>query len=66
MGFCTTIGWEKRITIINDCVNTRDTSIQQIGNSIANPRGFLLRFIAGLIRLFEKKSVTAVIDLLGI
>ncbi len=49
----------------DDCVNTRDASIQQIGNSIANPRGFLLRFIAGLIRLFEKKSVSAVIDFLG-
>ena len=49
----------------NACVNTRDASIQQIGNSIANPRGFLLRMIAGLIRLFEKKSVPAVIDFLG-
>jgi len=49
----------------NGCVNTRDVSIQQIGNSIANPRGFLLRLIVGLIRLFEKKSVSAVMNFLG-
>jgi len=48
-----------------NCISTRDVSIQQIGNSIANPRGFLLRLIVGLIRLFEKKSVSAVMNFLG-
>lgn len=47
------------------CVSSRDASIQQIGNSIANPRGFLLKLIAGLIRRFEKRNVSAVIDFLG-
>ena len=55
----------KKNNDFDNCVDIRDAGIQQIGNSIANPRGFLLRFIAGLIRLFEKKSVSAVMDLLG-
>lgn len=55
----------KKDNDFDSCVNTRDASIQQIGTSIANPRGFVLKFIAGLIRLFEKKNVSAVMNLLG-
>ena len=49
-----------------NCISARDESIQQLGSSIANPRGFLLKFIVKLIRLFEKKNVAAAIKLLGI
>ena len=48
-----------------NCISTRDGSIQQLGNSIANPHGFVLKLIVKLIRLFEKKNVAAVIKLLG-
>lgn len=49
-----------------NCISARDDSIQQLGSSIANPRGFLLKFIVKIIRLFEKKNVAAAIKLLGI
>jgi len=49
-----------------NCIGTRDENIQQLGSSIANPRGFLLKFIVRIIKVFEKKNVAAVIKLLGI
>jgi len=48
-----------------NCIRARDARISQIGNSIATPRSFLLKFIVKMIRLFEKKNVAAVIKLLG-
>lgn len=48
-----------------NCIRARDERIEQLGNSIAKPHGFLLKFIVNLIRLFEKKNVTSVIKLLG-
>ncbi|MGH2648290.1 MAG: DUF5995 family protein, partial [Ginsengibacter sp.] len=48
----------------DNCIRTRDISIQQLGNNIANPRGFLLRLVVKIIRLFEKKNVAKVIKLL--
>jgi hypothetical protein len=50
----------------DNCVHARDERIQQLGSSIAKPRGFLLKFIAKLIRLFEKKNVAAIIKILGV
>ncbi|MGN6530817.1 MAG: DUF5995 family protein [Ginsengibacter sp.] len=47
------------------CVNARDQRIAQLGNSIANPKGFLLKGIVKLIKLFEKKNVEEVIKKLG-
>ncbi|MGN6540658.1 MAG: DUF5995 family protein [Ginsengibacter sp.] len=48
------------------CINARDQRIAQLGNSIANSRGFLLKMITNLIRLFEKKNVADVIKKLGV
>lgn len=48
-----------------DCILARDERIEQLGKSIARPRGLLLRFIIKLIRLFEKKNVGAIVKLLG-
>jgi Family of unknown function (DUF5995) len=48
-----------------NCISTRDASIQQLGNSIANPHGFLLKLIVKIIRLFEQKNVAKVVKLLG-
>ena len=48
-----------------NCISTRDESIQQLGVSIANPHGVLLKLIVKLIRLFEKKNIATVIKLLG-
>ena len=50
----------------DNCVHSRDERIQQLGSSIAKPRGFLLKFIVKLIRLFEKKNVAAIIKILGV
>ncbi len=50
----------------DDCIRARDERIQQLGASIARPRGFLLRTIVKLIMLFEKKNVTDVIKKLGV
>ena len=47
------------------CIHTRDESIQQLGTSIAKPNGFLLKFFAKIIRLFEKKNIATVIKLFG-
>jgi hypothetical protein len=47
------------------CVVARDGRIAQLGNSIAKPHGFLLKFIIKLIRLFEKKDVVKVSKILG-
>ncbi len=55
----------KKDTDYESCVNTRDQRIAQLGNSIANPRGLLLKLTAKLIRLFEKKNVGEVIQKLG-
>ncbi|KAA9040764.1 hypothetical protein FW778_01610 [Ginsengibacter hankyongi] len=55
----------KKANDYENCISTRDESIQQLGSSIANPHGFLLKFIVKLIRLFEKKNIAAVIKLLG-
>ncbi len=49
----------------DDCIRTRDKSIEQLGSSIAKPRGFLLKLVVKIIRLFEKKNVAKVIKLLG-
>lgn len=48
-----------------NCILERDQRIQQLGISIQKPQGFFLRFIVRLIRLFEKKKVKSIIDLLG-
>ncbi|MEO9004935.1 MAG: DUF5995 family protein [Ginsengibacter sp.] len=48
------------------CISTRDERIQQLGTSIATPKGLLLRIITKLIRLFEKKNVTDIIEKLGL
>jgi len=56
----------KKDNDFDNCINTRDGIIQQLGISIANPHGFLLRCIVGIIKLFEKKNVAHVIKLLGI
>lgn len=48
-----------------NCISTRDETIQQLGSSIANPHGFMLKLIVKIIRLFEKKNIAAVIKLLG-
>lgn len=50
----------------DNCIRTRDERIQQLGTSIASPKGLLLRIIAKLIRFFEKKKVTDVIKKLGL
>jgi hypothetical protein len=55
----------KKSTDYENCIHARDESIQQLGNSIANPRGFLLKFAVKIIRLFEKRSVANVINVLG-
>lgn len=55
----------KKGSDFENCISTRDESIQQLGNSIANPHGLLLKFIVKFIRLFEKKNIAAVIKLLG-
>ena len=52
-------------TEYNQCINTRDQAIQELGIRIARPHGVLLKFVVKIIRLFEKKSVPAVIKLLG-
>ncbi len=49
-----------------NCIQARDQRIAQLGNSIAKPRGFLLKIIAKLIRFFEKKNVMEVIKILGV
>lgn len=48
-----------------DCITSRDTRIAQLAASIAKPRGFLLKFMVKIIRLFEKKNVPDVINFLG-
>jgi Family of unknown function (DUF5995) len=49
----------------DNCIHARDERITQLGTSIAKPRGFLLKLIVKLIRLFEKKNVAAVTKVLG-
>jgi uncharacterized protein DUF5995 len=49
-----------------NCIQARDQRIQQLGNSIAKPRGLLLKFIVKIIRFFEKKNVAEVIKKLGV
>lgn len=48
-----------------NCIKARDKRIYQLGTSIAKPRGLILKFVAKLIRLFEKKNVAEVIKKLG-
>jgi len=50
----------------DNCIKARDERIQQLGSSIAKPHGFILKLVAKLIRLFEKKNVAEVIKKLGV
>lgn len=56
----------KEGTDYESCVSARDERILELGNSIAKPHGFLLKFIAKLIRFFEKKNVADIIKILGV
>ena len=56
---------EKTGVDYENCIRARDERIEQLGSSVAKPRGFLLKFIVKLIRLFEKKNAVSVIKLLG-
>ena len=48
-----------------NCILARDERIGQLGEGIAKPSGLFLKFVVYLIRLFEKKNVSAVTKLLG-
>ncbi|MDQ6904227.1 MAG: DUF5995 family protein [Bacteroidota bacterium] len=48
-----------------NCIVARDERIVQLANSIAKPHGLILKVILKIIRLFEKKKVSKVIDFLG-
>jgi len=49
----------------DSCIVARDERIVQLANSIAKPHGFILKVILKVIRLFEKKKVSKVIEFLG-
>jgi len=55
----------KKDSDYENCISERDQRIQQLGISISKPFGFLLKLIVKLIRLFEKKKVKSIINLLG-
>ncbi|MEO8413881.1 MAG: DUF5995 family protein [Ginsengibacter sp.] len=52
-------------TDYENCVRSRDERIKELGISVANPRGFLLKCIVGIIRIFEKKKVSDAMKLLS-
>lgn len=49
----------------DQCFATRDKSINALGACIAHPRGWLLRAGIQVARIFERKNVRDIIELLG-